>query len=84
MMKEMEDMKDKKGYIPTLNNYKPIESDYLGYFSVGGRDNDMTNAEIAQVDSFLQMCDLSHKTFLYSEEKKENFIKNNLEQKSLR
>jgi hypothetical protein len=30
------------------------------------------------------MCDLSHKTFLYSEEKKENFIKNNLEQKSLR
>jgi hypothetical protein len=30
------------------------------------------------------MCDLSHKTFLYSEEKKENFIKNNLVQKSLR
>jgi hypothetical protein len=47
MMKDMEDIKDKKGYIPTLKNYERIDPEYLGFFSNGGREHDMTHSEIA-------------------------------------
>ena len=77
-MKGMEEFRDKKGYIPTLQQYTPIDSDFVGYFSNGGRDKDMIFSEVAQVDGFIDMCELTYKTFLYSDEKLENFRKNNL------
>ena len=79
MIKGMEDMKSQKGYIPTVKLFEPIDNDYVGFFSPnGGRNTDMTTAEISTVNSFLDMAELSNKTYLYSEEKINNFKKNNL------
>jgi hypothetical protein len=74
-----------KQHVPTKLAFEPIEEDFIGFYQKEpSAPCETMHTQMALLDAYYEMEELVKKSFLYTEEKIEQFKENNVEQQTLR